>query len=184
MQLPNEISAQANSSAESAYVASALPVMRRLAAEVGETVTICRRFGAWVVLMEVVPGGHSDAVAVPKGGVGAWTRSRVLIAWLGEEKIDRLLALTSPADLPSTDIDVLKQELHKVRQQGYSISYGDMIPNVATLAAPVPDPDGQVGASLVILVKTSRMPESELAATMVRLRDAALDIGDQIAELA
>ena len=74
---------------------------------------------------------------------------RALLAFAEDELLPALLKseLSAPTPASIADPDALRADLAQTRQRGYSISRGDVTPDVAALGAPVFDATGRaVGA--------------------------------------
>jgi len=72
-----------------------------------------------------------------------------------------------------TGADALQKELEIIRLQGYAFSRGELVSEVAGLAAPVYDYDGQVCAALTIAGPKQRFGDERREHMLVQLLDAA-----------
>jgi IclR family transcriptional regulator, KDG regulon repressor len=132
----------------------ALPVMRRIRDETGQTVMLSVRNGDSRVYIEQVEGlgefrrvgGIGRTLPLHVGGVGL-----VLLAFLPEAEIERYLSsvvLERFSDTTITDKAELRRALEGVRRDGYSISENVRGQGGGSVAAPIFDHGAQVVAAL------------------------------------
>lgn len=161
----------------------AVPVMRRLANEISETVILSVPDNREVVVLEQRLGGaHLVRVEHTIGSrhplhVGA--SGRAILAFLPETQIARVLRRVD-------DPDRIRELLEDVRGSGYSVSHDELQAGVYGTAAPVLDPEGIAVATVAILVPLTRMPAgnehgdatvqaaNEIAATLFERVDLAV----------
>lgn len=116
----------------------------------------------------------------------AWVTSmgRVLLAGLPEPEQDRLLAESRiHAYTPSTLTDVarLKQELARVRAEGYACVVQELEPGLQSVAVPIMDRSGRVIAAMNVSGHVSRFSREEmLQAFLPGLRHAAGQINQAL----
>ncbi|MFF5148014.1 IclR family transcriptional regulator [Streptomyces sp. NPDC013157] len=147
----------------------ALPVMTELAEDVHETVLLTRRTGELVVCVDMAQTGtRAVRISYERGStlpLNAGASALVLLAWLPQEEARRLLESASlhrftPATL--TDVDILMKRLDHIRRAGYSVTRGELDPDVMGIAAPVRDERQQVVAAVSVAALASRVfPEAE-----------------------
>jgi IclR family transcriptional regulator, acetate operon repressor len=90
---------------------------------------------------------------------------KVLLAYQGEETIDSITRQTGlPRFTPHTitDVEQLKSELERIREQGYAVDFEEMEEGVRCLAAPVFGPDGRILAAMSVSGPASRLDEGRL----------------------
>lgn len=94
----------------------------------------------------------------------AGASGKVLLAYAPEEIRQAVLSSEMERFTPSTihQRSKLSQDLAKIKAQGYSISIGEVVPEVVAVAAPVWDSAGIVNATLSIAVPASRAPAEGL----------------------
>ena len=142
------------------YVAR--PVMERLRDLTEETVNLYVLDGFDRVCIEQAEGIHLVRQVVRLGQkipsyCGA--AGKVLIAWQPEDFIERLISHTRLKPLTKntiSDAGLFKEELAKIRRQGYAVSFGERDVEVAAVAAPVFDEEGKILASLSVSGPVSR----------------------------
>ena len=90
---------------------------------------------------------------------------RVLLAYLSEKELNDYLQrveLKSFTPCTITDKDCLKEELKRVRQQGYSFVSEEYMRGVSCIAVPLRDHQGRVCAGLSFSIPTVRMDKEKL----------------------
>ncbi|MEV0074063.1 MULTISPECIES: IclR family transcriptional regulator [unclassified Amycolatopsis] len=158
--------------------AVALPIMERIAAEIGETVLLTRRSGAQVVCLEKAePPENRVRLSYQRGtvlplnaGASAW----VLIAWEPPDECERLLAehpfteLTSASVVSPSDVAA---RLGDIRNAGFAVTRGELDPDAIGIAAPIRDDQGKVVAGLSVVSINRRVPadrETELVEAVLK----------------
>jgi IclR family acetate operon transcriptional repressor len=100
---------------------------------------------------------------------------KVLLAWLPKEK-QGSLAAASAARFGGTeafDTEVLREELGKVRSEGWAASDGERSPGVAAIAAPVFGAGGEVEGALLLSAPSVRLPARQRRKFVPLVREAA-----------
>jgi IclR family acetate operon transcriptional repressor len=90
---------------------------------------------------------------------------KVLLAYQSEENIDSITRQTGlPRFTPYTitDVEQLKSELERIREQGYAVDSEEMEEGVRCLAAPVFGLDGRTLAAMSLSGPASRLNEGRL----------------------
>lgn len=142
----------------------ALPSMKRIAEDIGESVSLMRVFDRHVICIESIEGRHALRVTIEQGRtqpLHAGASSKVLLASLPEAEWDALL------DLPlqrytattTTDIDALKAQLHRIQREGYCVSDGEIDVGARAVAVPLLNGHNEVVAALSIEAPSSRMDD-------------------------
>ncbi|MES2363267.1 MAG: IclR family transcriptional regulator [Pseudomonadota bacterium] len=152
----------------------AIPIMRELVEQCGETVLITTldRGSAKATYVEKIESPRSIRYTVPIGTsrpLYCSAAGRVLLAYADQEFIEHYLrtekfialtpqTLTSPTEL--------KKLLPSIREQGLSMTIGEVSSDVAGFAAPIFDHQGVVIAALAMAapVSRTRIPQQEIAA--------------------
>jgi IclR family pca regulon transcriptional regulator len=146
----------------------AQPHMRALADEVRESCSIATLDGADIVYVAKVPASRTMSITLNVGSrLPAYPTSmgRVLLAALDADELKscldtvRLEALT-PNTI--TDLDALRAELARVRDQGFAVVDGEREEGVRSAAAPLRDRSGTVLAALNISANAARVSLAEL----------------------
>jgi DNA-binding IclR family transcriptional regulator len=159
-------------------VAAARPVMERLAERTGETVNLAVVDGPEVVNIAQVDGRHIV-------GVGTWTGQRTPFHPAANGKV---LAAFGDIPLPAgplkaftkrtiTSPRAFREELKRVRRQGWATNLGELEAGLHAVAAPVFDAFDRCRAALSVSGPSYRMPSRRLAGHARRCVEAALEIG-------
>lgn len=141
---------------------AALPVLQELAAATQETASLFIRLGFQRVVVHRVEGAHPLRYVLPIGqrlpleaGVG-----KVLAAALPVDELARMIEelgeLRRARGVVVTRTQFL-DELKRIRKQGYSVSRHEREYGVASIAAPVTDPRGEVVAAVSIAGPVDRL---------------------------
>jgi IclR family pca regulon transcriptional regulator len=142
--------------------------MRALADDVRESCSIATLDGDEIVYVARVPTSRSMSITLNIGSrLPAYPTSmgRVLLATLPgtelQSYLDRatLLRLT-PNTI--TDPDEFRNELRRVREQGFAVVDGEREEGVRSAAAPLRNSSGRVLAALNVSVNAARISEPEL----------------------
>ncbi|MBN2470308.1 MAG: IclR family transcriptional regulator [Anaerolineae bacterium] len=147
---------------------TALPSMKRLAEDIGESVSLMRIFDRHVICIESIEGRHALRVTIEQGrtqALHAGASSKILLAHLPESEWDGLLELPLRRFTANTttDIDTLKAQLRQIRQEGYCVSDGEIDVGARAIAVPLWNLRREVIAALSIEAPASRMDERRIA---------------------
>ena len=75
-------------------------------------------------------------------------------------------ALNSISDiLPETEDEALREELKKIRQDGYAITHGEYVTDALGIGAPVFNSDGELAGSIGIIAPEIRVDTPEFLDT-------------------
>lgn len=89
----------------------------------------------------------------------AGASAKVLLAHFPEEELEEYLNnvhIEKLTDSTITDLDQLREELRKIREQGYAFSYGERVKGAVSISAPIFDSFSNVIASLSITIPSVR----------------------------
>src|SRR5215469_3285704 len=156
--------------------AAARPVLQRLAATTGETVTLNVRNRGHRMRVDAVEG-RPPALPVPVGEtlpLHTGTAGKVLLAHLGRPAVERALAR---ARAEGHDERRLGEQLQAIRLRGYLAAVDARRADVAALSAPVFGPSG-IAAALSVVGPAERwgMERMEEAAALVCAECAHLSV--------
>lgn len=160
-------------------------VLERLSRQTNETanLAVVQRLGLTYV-DEVVPpvvlSAHWLGRQVP---IHATSAGKAFLAWLSEDEVDAMFASPLPEYTATTrtDRDTLRTELAEIREQGYSVSVGELEPEVYGVAAPVLDSRRRPFAVVSIWGPRDRVPESRFAELGALACEAAAEIATAMA---
>jgi DNA-binding IclR family transcriptional regulator len=153
----------AGASGYDALARRAGPLLRRLAAETGETVNLAVPHQLQLVYVSQVEAPHvMTANWLGRSVVlHATSTGKAFLAWLLEE--ERALALEGPltryTDTTVTDRAALEKELREVRRRGHATSRGELEPALWGVSAPVLDARERPAAVISVWGVESRIRE-------------------------
>jgi len=146
----------------------ATPHLRQLVDEVQETVNLVVLDQQDVVYIDRVGSKHMVSIYRPVGSrLPAYCTSsgKMLLAHLTPDHLETVLRATTWTPLTDKTIttpEKLKETLAIIRQQGFAQSYGEMLPELCAVAAPVRQHDGQVVAAINISAPAHRVSPEKL----------------------
>ena len=146
----------------------ARPHLRRLAQSCGETANLAMLEGLDVVYIDQVEAESIIKMRARLGSRGpahCTGSGKVLLASLPEEDLERLLRgrlLKRYTTRTIADPDRLRQELSRVRKEGYALDFGEMEPAVRCAAAAVRDHEGQIVCAVSISGPDTRIEGERL----------------------
>lgn len=162
--------------------AAAGPVLAHLREQTGESSQIGVLDGAEVVYVDRLESAYTLRLFTETGRrvpAHATSSGKVLLAHLPEPDRERVLTATPlPRCTPHTvvDPDLLRAELAAVRLRGWADSVNEREIGVASLAAPIRGPHGQVVAAISIGAPLSRFG----ATARRRLTGALVEAGEAV----
>lgn len=147
----------------------ALPAMTELSEDVRETVLLTRRSGELVVCVDrAEAAARAVRISYERGStlpLNAGASALVLLAWIPQDEARRLLETAELRRFTSatlTDVDTLMDRLANIRRAGYSVTRGELDPDVTGVAAPIRDAEERVVAAVSVAALASRVfPEAE-----------------------
>lgn len=141
----------------------ARPFLEELVEVSGETCSLsCFDRDAAIYIEQAEPERSVRMLAEPGDRVPlhATATGKVLLAY---QSRDLIQTFTKTPELPrftvrtTTDAARLREELRRIRQQGYATDLGEYEEGVRSLAAPVFNPDGQILAAMSLSGPSSRL---------------------------
>jgi DNA-binding IclR family transcriptional regulator len=160
----------------------AAPYINKLVEELAETVHLVVLDKLEVLYIDKRESGRSLRIASQVGmrlpahctGVG-----KVLMAYLSPEERHKLI---NEKGLPRftkntlTDVDVLENELTKIRMQGFAIDNEEIMDSLRCVAAPIKDQSGKVIYAISLSGPVSRMKGERLEIAIKRVMETAEEI--------
>lgn len=153
----------------------ALPSMQRIAEQIVESVSLMRIADQYAICIESIEGQQAIRAVVEQGRlqplyVGA--SSKVLLAALDESEWDQYLPESwKPfTGTTITDPQIYRQQLRRVREQGYAVSDGEIDEGGRAVAVPIRNLRGKVVAALSIEGPYFRMGDEVIKAYIELLR--------------
>jgi DNA-binding IclR family transcriptional regulator len=163
--------------------ALALPELTSLARAVKETATLGVLEGDSVMTV-----AWYDASQMGRDRTGrslplhATAPGKVLLSNRPERDLIRLskIGFTPYTSRTIVRVDLLLEEISRVRTRGFATAFGEHEPTVNAVATPVFDQRGSVVAALEVRAFGNRIPPSRVPALTEMIRDAAAAITEQI----
>lgn len=142
----------------------ALPIMRALSAETGETVHLSVPEGRRVVLIQKVEGDspvRTHTVIGNSAPMHTAASGKAILAAMPEARANALLTgspLEAMTPQTETDAVAVHRELERVRRQGYAVTVGTRHPEIAAVGAAILDGRGLPVAAVSLSLPTHRFP--------------------------
>ena len=160
----------------------ALPLLRRLVDESGETAHLTEWRGPVGVIAEVVESPQLLRMAPMRGqafALHAGALCRAILAFLPPREIEQILRqhrLTSFT--PNTPVSrrVIDQLLRETRERGYAISVQEVTRGACGISAPVVGRDGWAVASIGVSGPVERLVESKRGRLAATVRAAGTEL--------
>jgi DNA-binding IclR family transcriptional regulator len=142
---------------------AALPIMRELREETGETAHLMVLEGDRAVLIEKVETQHAIRAVITLGSgvpLHGSSNGKAMLAHRPVEEIRAIVGdhLDRYTERTIVDWDELTAELARVRERGYATNVGEWRADISAVASPIFDHEGRTRASLSISAPGSRMP--------------------------
>ncbi|MBC7189577.1 IclR family transcriptional regulator [Candidatus Aerophobetes bacterium] len=165
----------------------AVPILVSLAEKTGEAAYLIVLDNDEALCLERIDGHHYIQVLFLKVGgrmplnIGAGPR--VLLAHLPDKEIERIIkekGLACWTKNSITDPEKLKEDLKKIREQGYALSFEDVTEGAAALGAPVKNWEGKVIAAISISGLSSHFAEEKLPPLIDAVKNAAEKLSQRL----
>jgi DNA-binding IclR family transcriptional regulator len=161
-------------------VQEARPVSRQLAADTGETVNIAVLADNSALYLDQVAG---TSALQSHNWVGqhiplhATSNGKVLLGGLDDVRLDAALGtLTTYTPHTITHRADLRDEVARVREQGYAVAVDELEVGLTAVAAPIRNADGDVVASMSVSGPSFRLPEERVDEVVRLVVAAAADV--------
>ncbi|MFB9565694.1 IclR family transcriptional regulator [Saccharopolyspora hordei] len=165
----------------SPLITAARPVLQDLAAETGLTASLFKRIGWSRVVLARVDGARPLRYELPIGErlplhLGA---GKALVANMDPDELDQFLAQLGDrtrADGTAIEQDEFLDDLKQIRDRGYSHARNEREPGMASVAAPVAEPDGSTTAAVQVSGPQDAIPSDRLPGLGIEVQRAAYAI--------
>jgi len=160
----------------------ALPPLQDLARTTGETVYVGILYEGDAVCVQIVDGTElvrMHAFVGKRSPAHASALGKVLLAQLPDAAVDDYVAtygLKRFTDNTITDPARFRDELRRIRDQGYALDEEEMAPGLRCIGAPIFDHTGRPFATVSLSAPADRMEPERVAALVPQIKEAALDI--------
>jgi DNA-binding IclR family transcriptional regulator len=153
------------------------PFVERIAQTTGETVNVYAVSGLACVCVDKVRGNEGmqlDMRIGTRGAINAGGAGKAVLAYMSEIDQERVLAEPLVQMTASTiiDPDLLRTELLRVRQRGYSIDDQEVVVGVYCVSVPILDRLGRPAGALSITGPSIKRPGPEVEPLVVMLNEA------------
>ena len=146
----------------------AIPVLREVRDRTGENVHLNTIIDGKRVCVECMKGFQSLQYTVQVGErtpLYAGASARLLLAFMEDQEremtIDNL-EIEAITEYTITDKARLREDIAKIRRQGFVVTYGERLKGVYSVSVPIMDRKGKVIAGLSIAIPEVRMDQNKL----------------------
>lgn len=155
--------------------------LQELAWATGETVNVGVLQGTDVLYIDSISGYGPWRLEVDLGTrapASATALGKAILAYETTERIERLLSGHLVALTPNSivDSDRLRDELQRIREQGYALDDEECYPGIRCVAAPVFEYTGSPAAAIAIVGPAGRLPLSMLLSFVPLIKETAEQI--------
>jgi IclR family acetate operon transcriptional repressor len=164
----------------------ARPFLRQLADDCQESVNLVVLDGDQVINLDQFIPPRRQVKNIGRVGrrmcAHCCAAGKVLLAYLHERELDEILGPELERFTPATITDpmVLRQELARVRTQGFAVACEELEKGLNVVAAPLRDHTGQVIAAASVAGPAYRMPVDILPHLAAQLCQLAAQISEQL----
>ncbi len=160
----------------------ALPPLMALAESTGETVYVGILYEGDAVCVQIVDGTElvrMHAFVGKRSPAHASALGKVLLAHMPDAEVEdyiRTYGLRRLTDSTITDPAAFRDELRRIRDDGYALDREEMAPGLRCIGAPVTDHSGRPFATVSLSAPADRMTAERVEALIPQVRAAAHDI--------
>lgn len=165
-------------------VQEARPISRQLAADTGETVNIAVLSDGSALYLDQVAG---SSALQPHNWVGqhiplhATSNGKVLLSGLDDDDLEEALgALPTYTSRTITTLSDLREELDRVRDQGYAVAVDELEVGLTAVASPVRNAHGDVVASMSVSGPSFRLGEDRIDEVVAQTVEAAAEVSHRL----
>lgn len=165
----------------------AMPYLRELAQESGETAHLSIRDGSDGVFIAKVDGDHSVRMHTPLGRrvpLHAGASMKSLLADLSDEEVEAYIKQQVNSSAPVPNHDRLFEQLRHLREHGFCVTRSEQTTGAAGVSAPIRDHQGSVLAALTISGPETRFSEQNVQRFAELVKDAAAALSVQLGFIA
>jgi DNA-binding IclR family transcriptional regulator len=163
------------------------PILQEIVNQVNETVYLCIYTQNHLFFIDMVECSHPIRYINPMGRrpyMHAGAAGKAVLAHLPPERIDQIIAKGLPAFTPNTitDPERLKDELKKIRADGYAYSNSEFIKGGVAIAAPITDADSIVIGCVNLIIPLDRFDEAKKEFFINLVKDSTRKISELLAK--
>ncbi|NIO70672.1 MAG: helix-turn-helix domain-containing protein [Anaerolineae bacterium] len=164
----------------------ARPYLRSLAEASEETVNLSVLTGGGKVIN--IDGISSPRIVRNVGWIGremlphCISSGKALLAYLPQQRLERVLARGLPRFTEKTIVDpiLLREELKRVRQQGYAVAQEELEVGLSAVAAPIWNHEGEVVAAVSVSGPSFRLSSRKIPELAELTKRTANEISHQL----
>jgi DNA-binding IclR family transcriptional regulator len=171
---------------EQSIVETSIDVMRALRDELKESVMLGVILGFNGTILEQVASSYSVKLFVEPGtqfSLHSSVGGKSILAFLPEEESNNLLkgkTLAKFTDNTIVSMKAFKEELKKVKEQGYAVDNGEDIQGIHCIGAPIFNEYGYPIAAIWITAPHGRLPHKEFHKKGGRIQEYAREISTKL----
>jgi DNA-binding IclR family transcriptional regulator len=107
---------------------------------------------------------------------------KALLAYLPQQRLERILARGLPRFTEKTIVDptLLREEMKRVRQQGYAVAQEELEIGLSAVAAPIWNHEGEVVAAVSVSGPSFRLSSGKIPELAELTKRAANEISHQL----
>jgi IclR family KDG regulon transcriptional repressor len=165
------------------------PHIEQMAKELNVTASWAILSNSKVIVIDRIQNVTTDMVSHRMGlnlPIYAASVGKVLLAYLPEDEQDRILQsidLQKLTDTTIVDRKLLKEELERIKERGYSTDQGETHKDLICIGAPLKNGSGDVIAAVSLMEEKSEMSAKNLFQFADYLKEKALFISRQLGYL-
>lgn len=165
---------------------SANPILKEMVEKLQETTGIFVINDNQRLCLKMVSGPHFIRATFESGHrmpIYAGASGKVLLAFSSEAFVKRIIketGLKNLTELTITDPDELRSELSKIKECGWSSSFGERVPSAVTVSVPVFGGDGRIVCALSTSGPSDRLTENTIPDIIPILQNAGRKLSTEI----
>ena len=165
-------------------VQEARPLCRQLASDTGETVNLAVLSESSALYLDQVAG---SSALQPHNWVGqhiplhATSNGKVLLSGLDAARLETVLGTLAPYTPQTiTKRALLREELDRVREQGFALAVDELEVGLTAVAAPIRNAHGDVIASMSVSGPSFRLPADRIDDVVRLVIEAAVEVSHRL----
>ena len=153
-----------------------LPIIERLSLSLGESVMAGRPAPGGIVCMATASAPRPISVHIQVGRQLGLTSSAQGKVWLAHQPASTLATLDDMTD-------ALRQDLQRIRVQGFARNRGEAEPDIGAVAVPVINGSGEVALTLSVFGMISRFSDNRIEVMVAGLTEAASEVATALPDV-
>lgn len=166
-------------------VKEAHPILETLAKDTSESIQLAQRENSYVIYTDQIKSNYPVQIYSHVGlmnPIHCTSSGKILLAYEDEKIIDEILEMDLVKYTTSTITNpkILKEELKKIKNDGYSFAQNEFIDGIISIAAPVRDYTNKVIAAISLVGPVQRINEEKVPRYINKVIEAARQISMQM----